>query len=154
MLKIFPILGVCFLLLGGFGAVALPIEKHIVETPIDIDDWLLEIKILGGFLGYEVTVENLGSEQVYGDLSIELTTDAEFIFLGKELYLNFVFSFLTAVAYYFSSDNNYLFIYVALVFLFFASFFDMIDGSVARAYREKGIHRCDHRPTAEPPGCC
>ena len=51
--------------------------------------------------------------------------------------LNFIFSFLTGLAYFYSSNDNYIFIYVALVFLFFASFMDMIDGSVARAYREK-----------------
>ena len=85
MVKIFPILGVCFLLLGGLGAVALPTEKNILETPIDTDDWLLEIKIVGGFLGYKVTVENVGSEQVCGDLDISIKTNASFIILGERL---------------------------------------------------------------------
>lgn len=51
-------------------------------------------------------------------------------------YLNLVFSFFTAIAYVYSAHNNYWFIYLALIFLFFASFFDMIDGSVARATKE------------------
>jgi phosphatidylglycerophosphate synthase len=51
-------------------------------------------------------------------------------------YLNLIFSILTALSFYLSSSNNYLFIYLALIFLFFASFFDMIDGSVARAHKE------------------
>jgi phosphatidylglycerophosphate synthase len=52
-------------------------------------------------------------------------------------YLNLLFSFFTAVAFYYSSANNYVFIYVAIIMLTIASFFDMIDGSVARATKEK-----------------
>lgn len=51
-------------------------------------------------------------------------------------YLNLIFSFLTMVAFLYSNNNNYLFIYLAVVLIFIASFFDMIDGSVARAQRE------------------
>ena len=51
--------------------------------------------------------------------------------------LNLVFSFLVCVAFIFSSNGNYVFIYVAMFFLIIASFFDMIDGSVARATKEK-----------------
>lgn len=51
--------------------------------------------------------------------------------------MNLVFSFLVCVAFIFSSNGNYVFIYVAMFFLIIASFFDMIDGSVARATKEK-----------------
>ena len=51
--------------------------------------------------------------------------------------LNLVFSFLVCVAFTLSMIGNYVFIFIAMVFLFFASFFDMIDGSVARANKEK-----------------
>ncbi len=51
--------------------------------------------------------------------------------------LNLVFSFLVCVAFVYSSNNNYIFIYVAMFFLIIASFFDMIDGSVARATKAK-----------------
>lgn len=52
-------------------------------------------------------------------------------------FLNLVFSFLVCVAFILSSNDNYLYIYVAMGFLIIASFFDMIDGSVARATKEK-----------------
>lgn len=85
MFKIFPIIGVIILVISGFGAIALPLEKHIVENPIDIDDWLLEIKIKGGFFGYIITVENIGTEQICGDLDISIETNSSFMVLGEEL---------------------------------------------------------------------
>ena len=51
--------------------------------------------------------------------------------------LNLVFSFLVCVAFTLSMNGNYVFIYIAMLFLIIASFFDMIDGSVARANKEK-----------------
>ena len=51
--------------------------------------------------------------------------------------LNLFFSFLVCVAFIYSSNGNYIFIYIAMGFLIIASFFDMIDGSVARATKEK-----------------
>jgi len=47
----------------------------------------LELKIVvdGGFLGYTVTVTNLGDEPVNGSLDITVTTDATFTLLGEEL---------------------------------------------------------------------
>jgi len=52
-------------------------------------------------------------------------------------YLNLIFSILTAIAFFYSSNGRYIFIYLAIVFIFIASFFDMIDGSVSRAHLEK-----------------
>ena len=51
--------------------------------------------------------------------------------------LNLFFSFLVCVAFVYSSNGQYIFIYIAMGFLIIASFFDMIDGSVARATKEK-----------------
>lgn len=52
-------------------------------------------------------------------------------------FLNLVFSFLVCVAFIYSANGNYIFIYLAMGFLIIASFFDMIDGSVARANKAK-----------------
>ena len=51
--------------------------------------------------------------------------------------MNLVFSFFVCLAFIYSRDGNYVFIYLGMVFLIIASFFDMIDGSVARANKEK-----------------
>lgn len=51
-------------------------------------------------------------------------------------YLNLVFSIFTTIAFIYSNGGHYLFIYLAIIFLAIASFFDMIDGSVARAHVE------------------
>ena len=51
-------------------------------------------------------------------------------------YLNLIFSLFTGIAFYLSNNNNYLFIYLALVLLLISGLFDMIDGSVARAHKE------------------
>ena len=51
--------------------------------------------------------------------------------------MNLVFSILVCVAFYYSHDGHYVYIYIAMVLLIVASFFHMIDGSVARATKEK-----------------
>ncbi len=51
--------------------------------------------------------------------------------------LNLVFSVLVCAAFALSKNGNYVFIYIAMLFLIIASFFDMIDGSVARANKAK-----------------
>ncbi|MHA2362346.1 MAG: CDP-alcohol phosphatidyltransferase family protein [Candidatus Hodarchaeales archaeon] len=52
-------------------------------------------------------------------------------------FLNLIFSFFTAIAYFFSQDGAWIFIYLALLLMTVASLFDMVDGSVARAHKEK-----------------
>lgn len=51
-------------------------------------------------------------------------------------YLNLIFSIFTALAYFYSGEGEltFLFLFLALILMGIASFFDMIDGSVARAH--------------------
>ena len=52
-------------------------------------------------------------------------------------YLNLLFSIFTAIAYYSVSGvtQSWFWLYLALFLMIVASFFDMIDGSVARAHK-------------------
>lgn len=50
-------------------------------------------------------------------------------------FLNMVASVVGAVVYYFSRSGEWFFLYFSLVFVAIASFFDMIDGSVARGHK-------------------
>jgi hypothetical protein len=43
----------------------------------------LEIIINGGLFGYHVTVENIGTEAIYGNLSMTITTNARMIFKNQ-----------------------------------------------------------------------
>ena len=81
MKKIYPFLIIGILVLSSIGAVAIQEEKE----PLNMQDWQLVIDIKGGFFGYTVRITNEGGEPVSGDLTINITTDAGFMLLGKEL---------------------------------------------------------------------
>ena len=83
MKKILPLLLVSIFVLSGLGAVAVPEEKQIENKPLSTQDWELEIKVNGGFLGYTVIVTNEGNETVNGNITINITTDAWFMYLGE-----------------------------------------------------------------------
>ncbi len=85
MKNILPLLVVSILVLSGLGAVAIPNEEQIENKPLITEDWALEIKVKGGLLGYQVTVENVGNETVNGNLTINITTDAWIMLLGRNL---------------------------------------------------------------------
>ena len=60
-------------------------------------------------------------------------------------FLNLFFSILTTIAFFYSRDGNWIFIYIAIILLIIASFFDMIDGSVARASREQNPEKNNNK---------
>jgi phosphatidylglycerophosphate synthase len=49
-----------------------------------------------------------------------------------------VFAVLSATAFYFSQNQQFIFIYLAIVFIGLSSLADMVDGSVARANKAAG----------------
>ncbi|MFW9929690.1 MAG: CDP-alcohol phosphatidyltransferase family protein [Candidatus Thorarchaeota archaeon] len=53
-------------------------------------------------------------------------------------YIGVLLSIISMILFYFSRNNNYIFIYLALFFMGLSSLADMIDGSVARAELSKG----------------
>ncbi|EMR75360.1 hypothetical protein MBGDF03_00849 [Thermoplasmatales archaeon SCGC AB-540-F20] len=83
MKRIIPIVVVSILVLGGLGAVALPEPEEDIE-PLNTEDWKLVIDIKGGFLGYTVTVENVGNETVTGNFSTKIITDMMVGMFGYE----------------------------------------------------------------------
>jgi hypothetical protein len=87
MRKLFPLLMVSILVLGGLGAVAISIEEQIKEEPLNTQSPLIEIKVKGGFLGYKVTVTNVGNASVKGHLNMTITTNAPFMPIGSQLSL-------------------------------------------------------------------
>ncbi len=80
MKKLIPLLVVGILVLSGLGAVAVP-EKESLNK----QEWAFKIEAEGGFLGYEVTVTNVGNETINGSLNISITTDAWFMLLGEQV---------------------------------------------------------------------
>ena len=88
MKKILPLLVVFILALSGLVAVAIPNENQIENKPMNIWDWGIEINIKGGFLGYKVTVTNVGNTTISGKLNITILTDAWIMFSGSKLNLN------------------------------------------------------------------
>jgi len=85
MKKILQILVVSILLLSGIVAVAKTNEEQIENKPLIIKDWIIEIKVKGALLGYQATVENMGNETVNGSLTMNITTDAWIMLLGRNL---------------------------------------------------------------------
>jgi hypothetical protein len=85
MKKLLPLLVISILVLGGFGAVAIPNEKQIQDKQLRIDHESLEIKVKGILFGYKVTVTNVGNESVSGNFSMNITTDALIMLRGEEL---------------------------------------------------------------------
>ena len=85
MKKIYPFLIIGILVLSSIGAVAETDGKQMEKEPMNIQDWQLIIDIKGGFFGYTVRVTNEGGEPVSGNLTINITTDAGFMLLGREL---------------------------------------------------------------------
>jgi len=85
MKKIPTVLILFLLILSGFETFALPQEGYIEKNPLNMPEFSLDIVIEGGFFGYTVTVLNTGPEQVKGNLSINITTDAMFVIFGDTL---------------------------------------------------------------------
>jgi phosphatidylglycerophosphate synthase len=53
-------------------------------------------------------------------------------------YLGVVFSIISMIAFLYSRNDEYIFIYIAVLFLGISALMDMLDGSVARAEKAKG----------------
>jgi hypothetical protein len=87
MRKLLPLLVVNILVLGGLGTVAISIEEQIEDNPLNTQNPLIEIKVKGGFLGYKVTVTNVGNASVNGHLNMTITTHAPFMPIGGQLSL-------------------------------------------------------------------
>jgi hypothetical protein len=85
MKKLLPLLVISILVLVGFGTVAIPIEKPAEAQPLNIQYLPIEINVRGGFLGYLITVRNVGNETFSGKLSMTITTDATFMIIGEVL---------------------------------------------------------------------
>ena len=87
MKKLLPLFVVSILVLGGIGAVAIPCEKPIENQPLSSKQSLLEINVKGGFLGYKVTVTNVGNVSINGTMNMTITTNARVILSGGTLSL-------------------------------------------------------------------
>ena len=81
MRKIIPFLVIGLFFLSSFGAVAVSEDKGTFNR----EQWAIEIDGKGGFFGYTFTVTNVGEEPITGDLTINITTDAGIMLLGREL---------------------------------------------------------------------
>ena len=53
-------------------------------------------------------------------------------------YIGVFFAALSAVAYYYSQNDHFWFIYLGILLMILSTFMDVVDGSVARAYVAKG----------------
>jgi hypothetical protein len=90
MKKLLLLLLVSILVLGGFGTVAIPIEKLTEVQPLSIQYPPIEINVRGGLLGYIVTIKNVGNVTFSGKLSMTITTNAMIMIMGDVLsYDNF-----------------------------------------------------------------
>lgn len=85
MKKFLTVLVIGFIILISFRSLALPQEILIEDNLIEMEEINLEINIEGGFLGYTVTLINTGPDQIKGNFSIELSTDAMVVFFGDTL---------------------------------------------------------------------
>ena len=92
MKKILTVLILLMFVLIGFRTIAIPNEKSLESNSLNMKVFGLEIIVEGGFLGYTVTIINKGAEQVQGNFSIEIFTDAMVVLFGanmsKEIYLD------------------------------------------------------------------
>jgi hypothetical protein len=73
------------LILCGFRAFAIPNNLDIEQNPLNMPGFAIEITIEGGFFGYSVSVMNTGPEQVKGNLTLNISTDAMFVLFGETL---------------------------------------------------------------------
>jgi hypothetical protein len=85
MKKILIVIVLCTLILGGFRSFAAPNSRYIENYPLNMKGFSLEVKIEGGFLGYSVTATNTGAEEIKGNLSLNITTEAMFVIFGETL---------------------------------------------------------------------
>jgi hypothetical protein len=87
MKKILPLLVIGIFVLSGLGAVAIPDEKQNVNKPLTTQDWELDIKAKGGFLGYTISLSPSDPPPPNGTCTININTDAWITLLGKKLSL-------------------------------------------------------------------
>ena len=87
MKKILPILVISIFVLSGLGAVAIPDEKQNVSKPLTMQEWEIDIKIEGGFLGYTISVSPSDPPPPNGTCTVNISTDSWFMLLGKKLSL-------------------------------------------------------------------
>ena len=81
---------VTFMMLGIFilpilGTVVISDEKQILQSHLATQDWGIEIVVDGWGLGYKVMIGILMNETVTGDYTINISTDARFILVGRTL---------------------------------------------------------------------
>lgn len=87
MRKLLPLMVVSIFVLSGLGAVAIQDEQQIENQPSNIQPHLLEINVNGVFLGYKVTITNVGNVTINGTINMTITTNAPFIPMGSVLSL-------------------------------------------------------------------
>ena len=85
MRKIVPLFIVGVFLLSGIQAVAISDEKVLEENLLATENIGLEIIFKGGLIGYHLTVENIGTEPIYGNLTMNITTTAWIILKGQTI---------------------------------------------------------------------
>lgn len=89
MKKILPIVVVSIFVLIGLRAVALPNENTTEINTLNTQEWEISVMIKGGLLGYTIAFTGSNPPIPNGTLSVDITTDATFMLLGKELSKDF-----------------------------------------------------------------
>ena len=85
MRKLAPLFMIGVFLLSGVQAVALSDQNVLEKNILATEDLGLEIIIEGGLFGYHLTVENIGTEPLYDNLSITITTNAWMMLKGQTI---------------------------------------------------------------------
>ena len=86
MKKFLSLLVLVIFVLSGLGVVGVQDEEQIVNEPLP--HWRGGQVVVGGLLGYTVTIKNIGEESVIGSYTIKVITDAGFMILGQNLEMN------------------------------------------------------------------
>jgi hypothetical protein len=82
--KILSILTIILFILGGFEAFADSINIEIENKPLNLQYFELEIRLNGGFFGYTVSITNIGTEPINGNLTMEINTAAQIVIIGRD----------------------------------------------------------------------
>ena len=82
MKKLLSVLVVSILVLGGLGAIAIPIEKSTEAKPMNTEEYRLLITVKGRLFGYLVNFSNTGNKSITGNISLYIATNAWIMFPG------------------------------------------------------------------------
>ena len=85
MNKILTVLVLCILISGLFRVAAISNNNQIENKSLNMRQYELEIIIEGGFLGYTISVMNIGTTRASGNLSVEILMNAMVVLFGANL---------------------------------------------------------------------